>query len=164
MLTTTEMRLKSRPQTTYVDSTSSSLMVLLANFCSNTRHSNSSTEKLHKPCFNFNKGSCWFGEHYKFLHNGVQGNTSLWSNSTPHSNVSSSPNFSTNDILTLQSLLAKLVVTGHISNGQSIITSGVQHSTSPMALHTTPTRSSPCYATFNSPPGFTFSSQAHLLA
>ncbi|GJZ56094.1 hybrid signal transduction histidine kinase M [Tanacetum coccineum] len=45
MLTTEEMRLKSREQDTLVDATSSSLMVLLANSGSNVRRSSSSMKK-----------------------------------------------------------------------------------------------------------------------
>ncbi|GKA37507.1 ribonuclease H-like domain-containing protein, partial [Tanacetum coccineum] len=56
MLTTAEMRLKSRAQATYVDSASSSPMVLLANSSINTRLSTPLIEKLNKPYFNFNKG------------------------------------------------------------------------------------------------------------
>ncbi|GJT98899.1 ribonuclease H-like domain-containing protein [Tanacetum coccineum] len=58
MLTTAEMRLKSRAQASYVDSTSSSLMVLLANSGTNTRRSTPSMDKVHKSCFNLNKDSC----------------------------------------------------------------------------------------------------------
>ncbi|GKE02519.1 hypothetical protein Tco_1390502, partial [Tanacetum coccineum] len=45
MLTTTEMRLKSRAHASYIDSTSSSPMVLLANSGTNNRRSTSSMEK-----------------------------------------------------------------------------------------------------------------------
>nr|GEX14681.1 ribonuclease H-like domain-containing protein [Tanacetum cinerariifolium]GEY62264.1 ribonuclease H-like domain-containing protein [Tanacetum cinerariifolium] len=46
MLTTAKMRLKSRAQASYVDSTSSSSMVLLANFGSNTQRSAPSMDKM----------------------------------------------------------------------------------------------------------------------
>ncbi|GJR68571.1 ribonuclease H-like domain-containing protein [Tanacetum coccineum] len=75
MLTTEEMRLNSRAQDTFVGSTSSSPMVLLANSCANTRRSTPSMEKKLKPCFNFNKGSCRLGAYCKFLHNGVHGSS-----------------------------------------------------------------------------------------
>ncbi|GKG25476.1 hypothetical protein Tco_0398622, partial [Tanacetum coccineum] len=45
MLTTAEMRLKSRAQASYVDSTSSSLMVLLVNSGTSTRCSTPSMDK-----------------------------------------------------------------------------------------------------------------------
>ncbi|GKC31036.1 hybrid signal transduction histidine kinase M [Tanacetum coccineum] len=77
MLTTEEMRLKSRAQDTFIDSTSSSPMFLLSNSGTSDRRYNPSTEKVNKPYFNFNKGSCRFGEYCKFLHNGVHGYTSL---------------------------------------------------------------------------------------
>ncbi|GJR59873.1 ribonuclease H-like domain-containing protein [Tanacetum coccineum] len=72
MLTMEEMRLKSRAQATSFDATSSSPMVLLVKYGNpSSRRSNGAPEKVHKPCFNFNKGSCRFGEYCKFLHNGV---------------------------------------------------------------------------------------------
>ncbi|GJX62935.1 ribonuclease H-like domain-containing protein [Tanacetum coccineum] len=115
MLTSTEMRLKSRTQATYVDSTSSSPMVLLANSNASSRRSTPSTENVHKSCFNFNKGSCRFGEYCKFLHNGVHGNSSLLSShgSTATATVPSSSNLTHNEIITLQGLLAKLGTNGN---------------------------------------------------
>nr|GEW21835.1 hybrid signal transduction histidine kinase M [Tanacetum cinerariifolium] len=83
MLTTTEMRLKSQTRPSYVDSTSSSSMVLLDNYDINARCSTNSNEKVNKSCFNFNKGSCRLGKHCKFLHNGVHDNSYLWLNSVP---------------------------------------------------------------------------------
>ncbi|GKB60273.1 hypothetical protein Tco_0916459 [Tanacetum coccineum] len=96
MLTTATMLLKSRAQATYVNSTSSSPMVLLAN-------SGSSTPVL--------------------------GNPSLWSNSAPASNVSSSSNMTPNDMMAL-------IQTG------------------PVALHTTFNGSAQSYASLNIPSGF----------
>nr|GEY47681.1 hybrid signal transduction histidine kinase M [Tanacetum cinerariifolium] len=61
MLTTEKMRLRSWAQDTFIDSTSVSPLVLLANTGTNTRRPPPFTEKLHKPCFNFNKGACRFG-------------------------------------------------------------------------------------------------------
>lgn len=100
MLTTAEMRLKSRAQATYVDSTSSSPMVLMANAGSNAKRSTSSTEKVNKPCLHFNKGACRFGDRCKYLHTGVHGNSSLGSTS----NTRMTPT----DMAYLQNLLAKL--------------------------------------------------------
>nr|GEV77779.1 hybrid signal transduction histidine kinase M [Tanacetum cinerariifolium]GEY32431.1 hybrid signal transduction histidine kinase M [Tanacetum cinerariifolium] len=71
MLTTEEMRLKSRAQAISIDSTSSSPMVLLANSGNPTQLANVASYKVNKHCFNFNKGFCRFGEHCKFLHNGA---------------------------------------------------------------------------------------------
>ncbi|GKC99508.1 hybrid signal transduction histidine kinase M [Tanacetum coccineum] len=101
MLTTAKMRLKSRAQATYVNSTSSSPMVLLANSGSSTLCSHVAMNNINKLCFNFNKGFCRFGEHCKFLYNRVLGNPSLWSNSAPASNVSSSSNMTPNDMMAL---------------------------------------------------------------
>ncbi|GJV98649.1 hypothetical protein Tco_1553901 [Tanacetum coccineum] len=119
MLTTAEMHLKSRAQATYVDSTSSSPMVLLANYRNNTRRSTPSTEK----------------------------------------------NFSSNDIRTLQGLLAKLRANDDNTGGQSFgngngnldriylleICNGTLAFNTPVAFHSGPT---PSFASYNSPPGF----------
>ncbi|GJX30642.1 ribonuclease H-like domain-containing protein [Tanacetum coccineum] len=78
------MRLKNRLQTTLVDPTSASPMVLLEN--TNNRRPPTSTDKVNKPCFLFNKGMCRFGEACKYLHNGVHGKVSLTS---PRNMVSS---------------------------------------------------------------------------
>ncbi|GJR36130.1 ribonuclease H-like domain-containing protein [Tanacetum coccineum] len=66
MLTTEEMRLKSRPHTTFVDGSSSSPLALVTKSgSSNLRRStvNTSSGKINKPCFNFASGYCRFGEH-----------------------------------------------------------------------------------------------------
>nr|GEW82834.1 putative reverse transcriptase domain-containing protein [Tanacetum cinerariifolium] len=154
MLTTAEMRLKSRTNSTYFESTSSSPMVLLANSGVNAWRSTNSNEKVNKPCFNFNKGSCRFGDRCKFLHNGVHGNPSLRSSSVPRSTVASSSNLSYTDMQTLQSILAKLKINGSMVKRQNNNNSGVPNSTSPMALYASPHGSGPMYSTFNSPPGF----------
>nr|GEY37567.1 ribonuclease H-like domain-containing protein [Tanacetum cinerariifolium] len=154
MLTTAEMRLKSPTNSTYFESTSSSPMVLLANSGVNAWRSTNSIEMVNKPSFNFNKGSCRFGDHCKFLHNGVHGNPSLWSSSVPRSTVASSSNLSNTDMQTLQSILAKLKINGSMVKGQNNNNSGVSNSTSPMALYASPHGSGPMYSTFNSPPDF----------
>lgn len=106
MLSTEEMRLKSRVQAAYIDSTSSSPVVLLANSGSNVRRS--TTDKVNKPCFNFNKGFSRFVVSCKFLHNGVHGFVSNNSHRGQKSTVASKTNLSSNEIVSLQSLLAKL--------------------------------------------------------
>ncbi|GJX63404.1 hybrid signal transduction histidine kinase M [Tanacetum coccineum] len=61
MLTTEEMRLKSRPHTTFVDGSSSSPLALVTKSgSSNLRRStvNTSSGKINKPCFNFASGYC----------------------------------------------------------------------------------------------------------
>ncbi|GJX35371.1 hypothetical protein Tco_0246928 [Tanacetum coccineum] len=73
MLTSEEMRLKSRDQATSIDSTSSSPMVLLTNSGNTTRRPPVASDKLNKPCFNFNKGFCYFGEHSQYEYNGTIG-------------------------------------------------------------------------------------------
>ncbi|GJU71830.1 ribonuclease H-like domain-containing protein [Tanacetum coccineum] len=65
MLTTEEMRLKSKSQALPVDSSSSSPMVLMAE-SGNTRRSSTTTQvKSWRPCYNFAKGSCQFGDTFK---------------------------------------------------------------------------------------------------
>ncbi|GJT59907.1 hybrid signal transduction histidine kinase M [Tanacetum coccineum] len=137
-LTTTEMRLKSRAQATYVNYTSSSPMVLLANSGINTWRSTSSTEKANKPCFNFNKGLCRFGKYCKFLHNGVH-----------------------DDMRTLQNLLAKLGFDGNSTSAKPFGTSTVQQrneTNQHVAFHTN--SNAPLLATLNSPHGFNNPPQA----
>ncbi|GJY05789.1 hybrid signal transduction histidine kinase M [Tanacetum coccineum] len=89
MLTTQEMRLKSRAQATSIDSSFSSSMVLLANSGNNyARRSPSASGKINKPCVNFARGFYRFGDSCRYRHEGtntgVNINTSLWSTSTTH--------------------------------------------------------------------------------
>ncbi|GKD84898.1 ribonuclease H-like domain-containing protein, partial [Tanacetum coccineum] len=145
MLTIKEMQLKSRVQDTFIYSTSSSPMVLLANSDPNARRATPSTEKVNKPCFNFNKGSCRFGEYCKFFHNGVHSNSSLLSSRGSSYNVTSSSNLTQTDLMTLQGLLAKLGCNGSNNNAQPIANQFVSHpigNNTPMALYSTPTSAS----------------------
>ncbi|GKB64341.1 ribonuclease H-like domain-containing protein [Tanacetum coccineum] len=123
MLTTEEMRMKLRDQALPIDSTSSSSLVLLANGGNSTRHSNVALENVNKPCFNFNKGFCRFGEHCKFPHNGVHGNSSLWSTSNARPTSSSTIlNMTQEQMMALiqsqQQLLAQYGYTGTNGMGQ----------------------------------------------
>ncbi|GJT11529.1 ribonuclease H-like domain-containing protein [Tanacetum coccineum] len=107
MLTTEEMRLKSRAQTTSIDSSSSSPMVLLANSGNtNTRRPVGASGKISKLCFNFARGFCHFGDNCRYIHGGtnigVTNNTSLWSTSTTRPNSSSaSPNMTPEKMMSL---------------------------------------------------------------
>ncbi|GKB22141.1 ribonuclease H-like domain-containing protein, partial [Tanacetum coccineum] len=123
LLTTEEMRLKNRLQTTLVDPTSASPTVLLAN--TNNRRPPTSTDKVNKPCFLFNKGMCRFGEACKYLHNGVHGKASL---SSPRNMVSSgmSSNASQSDIQALQLLLSKFGINCPLSSTVQL-THGTSH-------------------------------------
>ncbi|GKC84140.1 hybrid signal transduction histidine kinase M, partial [Tanacetum coccineum] len=153
MLTTTEMRLKSRAQATYVDFTSSSPMVLLANSDTNTRRPAPSTENVNKPCFSFNKGLCRFGEYYKFFHNGVHGN--------PSSGAKTSTDMTHDDMRTLKNLLAKLRFDGNSTSTKPFGTSTVQQrngSNQIVAFHTN--NNAPLFATLNIPRGFNNPPQA----
>nr|GEU64964.1 hybrid signal transduction histidine kinase M [Tanacetum cinerariifolium] len=163
MLTTMEMSLKSRAQTRYVDSTSSSPLVLLANFGDNVWRSISSMKKVNKPCFNFNKDSCRFGEYCKFLHNGVHGNPSLWSNNAPRSQHTSSSNLTQTSIATLQTLLAKTGCNENSNNASPNSNSSMPNNivnSFPLALHTSIVRSGLSYDTSLGPPGFVNTSVA----
>ncbi|GJY19387.1 ribonuclease H-like domain-containing protein [Tanacetum coccineum] len=104
MLTTHEMRLKSRVQNPLVDATSASPMVLLAKSNTSARRG-PSLEKVNNPCWSFAKGSCRFGDACKYLHNGVHGKSTL----LPHTSGSASsvPGVTCSDLDMLQSLLAK---------------------------------------------------------
>ncbi|GKD41643.1 ribonuclease H-like domain-containing protein [Tanacetum coccineum] len=76
LLTTHEMRLKSRVQNPLVDATSASPMVLLAKSNTSARRG-PSLEKVNNPCWSFAKGSFRFGDACKYLHNGVYGKSTL---------------------------------------------------------------------------------------
>nr|GEV93322.1 putative reverse transcriptase domain-containing protein [Tanacetum cinerariifolium] len=145
MLTTKEMRLKSRAQASPIDSTFSSPLVLLAN-----------------------GGFYRFGEHFKFLHNEVHGNTSLWSTSNVHPTPSSTTTpIITHDrmalIQTQQALLAKPGYNDNNNIGRLLANTPVSNptmNTTHMALHTSPSHTShgsaQPYATYHNPSGFSF--------
>ncbi|GJS62006.1 gag-pol polyprotein [Tanacetum coccineum] len=67
MLTTEEMRLKSKSLSLLVDSSSSSLMVLMVETCI-TRRPSTPHVKTWRSCYNFARGSCRFGNECKFVH------------------------------------------------------------------------------------------------
>ncbi|GJY87864.1 hybrid signal transduction histidine kinase M [Tanacetum coccineum] len=142
MLNTLEMCLKSRAQASYVDSTSSSPIVLLANSGTNTWRSTPFMDKVYKPCFNFNKGSCRFGEYCKFLHNKVHGNSST--------SVKTPTNVKNDDMGTLQTLMAKLDFDSNILS----FVSNNKNATRPIALYTTTTGPTQTYAASHSLPWF----------
>ncbi|GJX99627.1 hybrid signal transduction histidine kinase M [Tanacetum coccineum] len=161
MLTTEEMRLKSRAQATPIDSSSSSLMVLLANSGNSTRRPNVAHVKLKKPCFNFDKGFCHFCDNCKFIHggtsNGVNGNNSLWSTSNVcHASLSTTtPSMAHNQMMALiqtqQALLAQLGYNGNLTLGKSTINPGnTQH----VALNTGINGPIQSISHATSPPGF----------
>nr|GEV34340.1 ribonuclease H-like domain-containing protein [Tanacetum cinerariifolium] len=76
LLNTHEMRLKSKVQNPLVDATSASPMVLLAKSNTSARRG-PSLEKVNNLCWSFVKGSCWFGDACKYLHNDVHGKSTL---------------------------------------------------------------------------------------
>nr|GEZ77015.1 hybrid signal transduction histidine kinase M [Tanacetum cinerariifolium] len=104
LLTTHEMRLKSRVQNPLVDATSASPLVLLAKSNTSTQRG-PSLKKVNNPCWSFAKGSCWFGDACKYLHNGVHGKSTLLPRTS--SSASSVPDVTRSDLDMLQSLLAK---------------------------------------------------------
>nr|GEW58159.1 ribonuclease H-like domain-containing protein [Tanacetum cinerariifolium] len=104
LLTTHEMRLKSRVQNPLVDATSASLMVLLAKSNTSARRG-PSLEKVNNPYWSFVKGSCGFGDACKYLHNGVHGKSILLPRTS--SSASSVSDVTRSDLDMLQSLLAK---------------------------------------------------------
>ncbi|GKA46034.1 ribonuclease H-like domain-containing protein [Tanacetum coccineum] len=67
MLTTEEMRLKSKSLSLPVDSSSSFLMVLMVETCI-TRRPSTPHVKSWRSCYNFARGSCRFGNECKFVH------------------------------------------------------------------------------------------------
>ncbi|GJX14131.1 ribonuclease H-like domain-containing protein [Tanacetum coccineum] len=104
LLTTHEMRLKSRVQNPLVDATSASPMVLLAKSNTSARRG-PSLEKVNNPCGSFAKGSCRFGAACKYLHNGVHGKSTLLPRTS--GSASSVSGVTRSDLDMLQSLLAK---------------------------------------------------------
>ncbi|GJV46109.1 ribonuclease H-like domain-containing protein [Tanacetum coccineum] len=70
MLITEEMRLKSKALASPVDSLSSSPMVLLAKSGNNHLPSTTPQVKSWRPCFNFAKGACRFGDSCRYVHDG----------------------------------------------------------------------------------------------
>ncbi|GKD27623.1 ribonuclease H-like domain-containing protein [Tanacetum coccineum] len=97
MLITEEMRLKSKSLALLVDSSSASPMVLLVE--AGTSHCPSSSQtKSWRPCFNFAKGSCRFGESCKYVH-AAQANPSTNSRASNIVGNGSSNNNTTNDLL-----------------------------------------------------------------
>nr|GEZ50548.1 ribonuclease H-like domain-containing protein [Tanacetum cinerariifolium]GEZ50630.1 ribonuclease H-like domain-containing protein [Tanacetum cinerariifolium] len=67
LLITEEMRLKSKPLASPVDSSSTSSMVLLSKPGTSRRPSNPQI-KSWRPCFNFAKGSCRLGSECRYVH------------------------------------------------------------------------------------------------
>ncbi|GJV78570.1 ribonuclease H-like domain-containing protein [Tanacetum coccineum] len=104
LLTTHEMRLKSRVQNPLVVATSASPMVLLAKANTSARRG-PSLEKVKNPCWSFAKGSCRFGDACKYLQNGVHGKSTLLPRTS--GSASSVPGVPRSDLDMLQSLLAK---------------------------------------------------------
>ncbi|GJZ18912.1 hybrid signal transduction histidine kinase M [Tanacetum coccineum] len=67
MLTTKDMRLRSKSLSLPMDSSSSYPLVLMADTGNSRRPSNSQV-KSWRPCYNFAKGSCRFGDSCKYVH------------------------------------------------------------------------------------------------
>nr|GEY55670.1 ribonuclease H-like domain-containing protein [Tanacetum cinerariifolium]GEY55675.1 ribonuclease H-like domain-containing protein [Tanacetum cinerariifolium] len=104
LLTTHEMRLKSRVQNPLVDATSASPMVLLGKSNTSAR-CGPSLEKVNNMCWSFAKGSYRFGDACKYLYNGVHGNSTLLPRTS--GSASSVLDVTRSDLDMLQSLLAK---------------------------------------------------------
>nr|GEY31006.1 ribonuclease H-like domain-containing protein [Tanacetum cinerariifolium] len=81
MLPIREMRLKSKPLALPVDSSSSYPMVLMAE-PGTTRRSSTNQVKSWRPCFNFAKGACWFGDTFGLSIPFVSSKSSTWLHTT----------------------------------------------------------------------------------
>ncbi|GJS31420.1 ribonuclease H-like domain-containing protein [Tanacetum coccineum] len=145
LLITEEMRLKSNELALPVDSSLSSPMVLVAD-SGNSRRSSTHQGKSWRPCFNFVKGSCRFGDNYRYVHDlnakigGTSGSQKMCTNTT-------------DEILT--KLLAKLDLNSTCNNTVFPAMSN------PVALHATPSPTCPSYSSPQAhmsslypPPGF----------
>jgi len=104
LLTTHEMRLKSRVPDPLFNATSASPMALVAK-TNPTPRRGTSLEKVNNPFWSFAKGSCRFGEACKYLHNGVHGKSTLLPCTS--GSVSAVSNVTRSDMDMLQTLLAK---------------------------------------------------------
>ncbi|GJT75427.1 hybrid signal transduction histidine kinase M [Tanacetum coccineum] len=151
MLTTEEMWLKSKSQSLPVDSSSSSPMVLMAESGTN-RRSSTPQVKSWRPCYNFAKGSCRFGDTCKFVHDAQakSSTTSLWSSSSNANGVSNSQGNTTNKLLA--KLLGQLGTSG-ITCSNNLTPNNVtrpQGTSVPLALNSNLVT----YHTTHSPAGF----------
>ncbi|GJW74316.1 hybrid signal transduction histidine kinase M [Tanacetum coccineum] len=141
MFTTEEMRLKSWAHASPIDSTtsSSSPVVILAKSSNTTRRPTVAPAKINKPCFNFAKCICRFGDNCKYMHrrttNGGHGNNSLWFASTSSTTFTMTLEQMMALIQTQQALLAQF---GYNENNQLGQTSGDTILAQPSALHTGP--------------------------
>nr|GEW88399.1 ribonuclease H-like domain-containing protein [Tanacetum cinerariifolium] len=104
LLTTHEMRQKSRIQNPLVDATFASPMVLLTKSNTNAWRG-PSLEKVNNPCWSFIKGSCLFGDACNYLHNDVHDKSTLLPRTS--GSASSVPDVTRSDLDIMQSLLAK---------------------------------------------------------
>ncbi|GJZ73956.1 ribonuclease H-like domain-containing protein [Tanacetum coccineum] len=100
LLITEEMRLKSMATSSLADS--SSHMVLMADSGNNCRTSSTPQTKTWRPCFNFTKGTCRFGDACRYVHD-ANAKVGTSSNDT---NMGRGINNETN--ILLKSLLQKL--------------------------------------------------------
>ncbi|GJZ17589.1 ribonuclease H-like domain-containing protein [Tanacetum coccineum] len=146
LLLTEEMRLKTTASPSLADS--SSHMVLMTEPGNTRRPSTTAPNKPWKPCYNFAKGTCRFGDACRFLHDA---NTRAGTHSN-ESNRARGVNNDTNSLL--KSLLRKLDVVSLTSP-----TSNTLPSPSPptVAFHTGPAMIPPGFAASQpsfGPPGF----------
>nr|GEY31005.1 ribonuclease H-like domain-containing protein [Tanacetum cinerariifolium] len=121
MLPIREMRLKSKPLALPVDSSSSYPMVLMAE-PGTTRRSSTNQVKSWRPCFNFVKCACWFGDSCMYVH---EANARLCTNNNGHNTKGRRSNETKN---TTNALLAKLL--------QQLGTLGINNTTSLASLAT----------------------------
>ncbi|GJY29080.1 ribonuclease H-like domain-containing protein [Tanacetum coccineum] len=149
LLVMEEMRLKSKEIALLVDS--SSLMVLMAQ-SGDTRRPSNPQVKSWKPCFNFTKGTCRFGETCRYVHDtNMRSNTNISTNSTSQGSTVGK----NNENNTMHALLNKLIKQIRNLNVNTSLATNSSRPTDPMAysiIANPPT--GPFYLAHNTPPGF----------
>ncbi|GJW19429.1 ribonuclease H-like domain-containing protein [Tanacetum coccineum] len=149
LLVAEEMCLKSKVNALPVDSSSN--MVLMAQ-SGDTRRPTNPQVKSWKPCFNFTKGTCRFGEKCRYVHDtNMRSNTNISTNSTSQGSTVGK----NNENNTMHALLNKLIKQIGNLNVNTLLATNSSRPTDPMAysiIANPPT--GPFYLAHNTPPGF----------
>ncbi|GJV58267.1 ribonuclease H-like domain-containing protein [Tanacetum coccineum] len=149
LLITEEMRLKSKSLALPVDSSSSSPMVLVAESGTSRNPSNPQV-KSRRPCFNFAKGSYWFGSDCRYVHD---------HNAKSNTITTMKPSGTSTDDL-LVKLLEKLGLNDNGTNKIVNNTSMENTSNTPVACTINSTLNPLCYAA--QPTSYVLPTPAHL--
>ncbi|GJV04842.1 ribonuclease H-like domain-containing protein [Tanacetum coccineum] len=147
LLITEEMRLKSKALALPVNS--SSPMVLMADSVNDWRSSTMPQVKSWRPCFNFAKGTCRFGESCRYVHD-ANARVDASNNGSNRARGSNENNNTTNELL---AKVLEQLRSCNITNKASNATAG-QNIANPVAYHTSLPPTGLSYAAQFSPLGF----------